>query len=281
MDRNLVRRVVRARADSGGAMKRAISGLLLCTAVVLPQPASGESLPPTLLLLPFDNATGDARLATLERGIPDLVGAMLSRHAGLVRLVEREQLDTIVKERSLSWQQYVAQTSLNRLGKLSQARYIARGSFTRSGDGLHVQALVYETETTRLVTAAEVRGDPAALVSLSEELADKIAKVLPTGTAPALPGDDDPERSLLMIQGLGHFYSAQYNKAVPAFMKILANHTDDASARYWLARSFYEAGLGQHAAIELRAFLRSFPDHVRAAEARELLGALENGGKRR
>lgn len=262
-------------------MKRALSVLMLCTAAIVPRPATGEPPPPTLLLLPFDNATGDPGFATLERGIPDLLGAMLSRHPGLVRLVEREQLDAIVKERSLSWQQYVAQTSVNRIGKLSQARYIVRGSFTRAGDRLHVQALVYETETTRLVTAAEVRGDPAALVSLSDELADKIVKVLRTGSAPALPADDDPERSLLMIQGLGHFYSAQYNKAVPAFMHILAKHTEDAPARYWLARSFYEAGLGQHAAIELRAFLRSFPDHVKAAEARELLGTLENGGRRR
>jgi TolA-binding protein len=84
-----------------------------------------------------------------------------------------------------------------------------------------------------------------------------------------------------MIQGLGYFYSAQYNKAVPAFMKVLAKHTDDASARYWLARSFYEGGLGQHAAIELRTFLRSFPDHVKAAGARELLGTLENEGRLR
>jgi len=263
-------------------MKQALGVLLMYAAAMAPHPASGEARqPPTLLLLPFDNATGDPRFANLERGIPDLVGAMLSRHAGLVRLVEREQLDAIVKERSLDWQQYVAQTPVSRIGKLSQARYIARGSFTRAGERLHVQALVFETESTRLVTAAEARGDGTALVSLAEELADKITRALPSATAQGLPVDDDPERSLLMIQGLGHFYSAQYNKAVPAFMKILAKHADDASARYWLARSFYEAGLGQHAAIELRVFLRSFPDHVKSAEARELLGTLDGGGRRR
>src|SRR5713226_1772021 len=137
-------------------MNPAIRLWLLCAvAVALLRPASGESAPPTLLLLPFDNATGDSRLAALERGVPDLLGVMLSRHTGLVRVVEREQLDAIARERSLSWQQYVAQTSLNRMGSLSQARYIARGSFTRTGDRLHVQALVYETETTRLVASAE------------------------------------------------------------------------------------------------------------------------------
>jgi TolB-like protein len=259
-------------------MTRVLGVLLLCAAAVA-GPAAGNPQPPTLLLLPFDNATGDPRLAPLERGIPDLVSAMLSRHSDVVRLVERERLDAIVKERSLSWQQYVAQTSVGRIGILAQARYIARGSFTRAGDRLHVQALVYETESTRLVTAAEARGERAALVPLAEELANRIAKTLPTAIAPGLPVDDDPERSLLMIQGLGYYYSAQYTKAVPAFMKILAAHPDDAVARYWLARSFHEAGLGQHAAVELRAFLRSHPDHVKAAEARDLLGTLEGRGR--
>lgn len=263
-------------------MKAAIRLWVLgAVAMALLRPASGESAPPTLLLLPFDNATGDARLGALERGVPDLLGAMLSRHSSLVRVVERERLDAIARERSLSWQQYVAQTSLNRMGRLSQARYIARGSFTRTGDRLRIQAHVYETETTRLVASAEAHGDPAALVSVCEELAGRIARALPTEAALALPVDDEPERSLLMIQGLGYFYSAQFNKAVPAFMKILAKRPEDALARYWLARSFHEAGLRDHAVIELRAFLRSWPDHVKAAEARDLLARLDEEGRRR
>jgi TolB-like protein len=260
-------------------MRAAVTALALVLAALAlpPAPAAGASAPPTMLLLPFDNATGDPAFAALERGVPDLLGAMLARHPGQVRLVERERLDEIAKERSLTWQQYVSQTPLGRIGTLSQARYITRGSFTRAGNRLLVQALVYETETTRLVTSAQGAGDAGALVAVCEDLAGKIARALPTETAAALPADDDPERSLLMIEGLGHFYSAQFNKAVPAFMKILARHPDDGSARYWLARTFSEAGLRQHAVIELRAFLRTSPDHVKAAEARRLLGKLEEG----
>ena len=260
-------------------MRAAVTVLALVLVAVAwpPEPATGAAAPPTMLLLPFDNATGDPALAALERGVPDLLGAMLSRHPGQVRLVERERLDEIARERSLTWQQYVSQTPLSRIGTLSQARYITRGSFTRAGNRLLVQALVYETETTRLVTSAQGAGDAGALVAVCEELAGKIARALPVEGAPALTADDDPERSLLMIEGLGYFYSSQFNKAVPAFMKILARHPDDGSARYWLARSFSEAGLRQHAVIELRAFLRSSPYHVKAAEARRLLGKLEEG----
>jgi len=260
-------------------MRAAVTALafVLAALALPPAPAAGASAPPTMLLLPFDNATGDPAFAALERGVPDLLGAMLARYPGQVRLVERERLDEIARERSLTWQQYVSQTPLSRIGTLSQARYITRGSFTRAGNRLLVQALVYETETTRLVTSAQGAGDTGTLVAVCEDLAGKIARALPTETAAALLADDDPERSLLMIEGLGYFYSAQFNKAVPAFMKILARHPDDGSARYWLARSFSEAGLRQHAVIELRAFLRSSPDHVKAAEARRLLGKLEEG----
>jgi TolB-like protein len=258
-------------------MRAALLALVLVAVALPPGRAAGASTPPTLLLLPFDNATGDPAFSALEHGVPDLIGAVLSRNPGQVRLVERERLDEIAREKSLTWQQYVSQTSLRRIGTLSQARYIARGSFTRTGNRLVVQALVYETETTRLVTSAQGAGDAGALVAVCEELAGKIARTLPGEPAAALPADDDPERSLLMIEGLGYFYGAQFNKAVPAFMKILARHPDDGSARYWLARSFSEAGLRQHAVIELREFLRSSPDHVKAPEARRLLGKLEEG----
>ena len=255
--------------------------LALVALVLSAGPAAAASAPPTMLLLPVDHATGDPALAALERGVPDLLGALLARHPGQVRLVERERLDDMARERSLTWQQYVSQTPLRRIGTLSQARYITRGSVTRAGNRLLVQALVYETETTRLVASAQSAGDAGALVAVCEDLAGKIARALPAEAAAALPADDDPERSLLMIEGLGYFYSAQFNKAVPAFMKILARHPGDGSARYWLARSFSEAGLRQHAVIELRAFLQSSPDHVKAAEARRLLGRLEEGERSR
>jgi TolB-like protein len=258
-----------------------VLALVLMVVALPPDRAAGAAAPPTMLLLPFDNATGDPVLAVLERGVPDLLGAMLARHPGLVRLVERERLDEIARERSLTWQQYVSQTPLGRIGTLSQARYITRGSFTRAGNRLVVQALVYETETTRLVTSAQGTGEAGALVVVCEELAGKIARALPAQIAAVLPADDDPERSLLMIEGLGYFYSAQFNKAVPAFMKILARHPNDGSARYWLARSFTDAGLRQHAVIELREFLRSSPGHAKAAEAKRLLAKLEEGERRK
>ena len=264
-------------------MMRVARALLLGSLVMLAETAAAASAPPTVLILPFDNATGDPRYAALERGIPDLLGAALSGHAGRVRLVERDRLDAIVRERSLSWQQYVAAESPDRIGRIIQAQYVMRGSFTRTAGRLHVQALVYETETTRLVASASAHGDPTTLVPLSEELAGQVVKLLPAGTGPqgTSPADHDPDTSLLMIQGLGHFYTGRFDRAAPAFMKVLTKHPDDATARYWLARTFYDAGLRGHAAIELRAFLRVAPDHGKAAEVRRLLDTLQEGGEKR
>lgn len=255
-------------------MRRVVGVLMLCGLLAVPQVEAVEGhRPASLLILPFDNATQESGYAALEQGIPDLLSALLSPHTERLRLVEREQLDAIVREQSLSWQQYAEEHSIQHIGTFSQAEYVLRGSFTRTGGELHIQAVVHETETTRLVASAEASGDPDELISLCRQLANGIVKFFSTTTAEvsALPVDEDPERSALMINGLGYFYSAQFHKAFPAFMKILAKDRNDALARYWLGRSFYEAGLTAHAMVELHAFLRSFPDHAKATEVKHLL----------
>ncbi|MFQ5960638.1 MAG: tetratricopeptide repeat protein [Candidatus Methylomirabilales bacterium] len=255
-------------------MKRVAGVLMLCGLLVAALvEAVEEPWPATLLILPFDNATQESGYSALEQGIPDLLSALLSPHAERLRLVEREQLAAIVQEQSLSWQQFVHKHPIKHIGKFSQAEYVVRGSFTRSGGQLHVQLLVYETETTRLVTSAETSGNTDELIPVCQQLASRIVESFSTTTVAgsALPVDKDPEKSTLMIKGLGHFYSAQFHKAIPAFMKILADDPNDALARYWLARTYYEAGLSDLATVELQTFLRSFPDHAKVTEVKHLL----------
>lgn len=279
---NLVRWLIQIGAEAEGTMRRVVVALILCAQLLGTRVEADELRPATLLILLFDNATREPTYAALEKGIPDLMSALLSPHAERVRLVERERLDSILREQSLSWQQYVEVHSLRQIGKFVQADYILRGSFTRVGSKLQVQALVYETETTRLVTSAESKGDADDLVTVCRQLADGMMRFFSaqTGKAPTLPADDDPEKTALMIDGLGYFYSGQLHKAFPAFMKMLAKDPRDSLARYWLGRSFYEAGLADHATIELQDFLRLFPKHAKVAEVKQLLEAIRNrGGK--
>lgn len=261
-------------------MRRVVVVLMLCAQLLGTRAEADEHRPVTLLILPFDNATREAAYTALEQGIPDLLAAVLSQRVDRLRLVERERLDSILREQSLSWQQYLNDPSLEKIGKFSQADYILRGSFTRVGSKLQVQALVYETETARLVISAESNGGTDDLVIVCRQLVDEILRFFSAKTveAPAFPVDEDPEKTALMINGLGYFYSAQFHKALPAFMEILAKDSRDALARYWLGRSFYEAGLVDHAAIELKNFLRLFPNHAKVAEVKQLLAAITNRG---
>lgn len=263
-------------------MRRVVVALMLSAQLLGARVEADERRPVTLLILSFDNATRESAYAALENGIPDLLSALLSAHAERFRLVERERLDSILREQSLSWQQYVEVHSLRQMGKLVQADYILRGSFTRVGTKLQVQALVYETETTQLVTSAESNGDTDDLVLICRQLADGMTRFFSANTrkAPAFPVDEDPEKTALMIDGLGYFYSGQLHKAFPAFMKILVKDPRDALARYWLGRSFYEAGLADHATIELQDFLRLFPKHAKVAEVKDLLAAITNRGRK-
>lgn len=278
---NLVRWLIQIGTGAERAVRQVVVALMLC-AQLLGARVEADERPATLLILSFNNATGEPGYAALEKGVPDLLSALFSPHAERVRLVERERLDLIVREQSLSWQQFVEVHSLGQIGKFVQADYILRGSFTRVGSKLQVQALVYETETTQLVTSAESNGDADDLVIVCRRLVDGMMRFFSakTGKAPRFPVDEDPEKTALMIDGLGYFYSGQLHKAFPAFMKIIAKDPRDSPARYWLGRSFYEAGLADHATIELEDFLRLFPKHAKVAEVKQLLEAIRNrGGK--
>ena len=235
--------------------------------------AAGHASPANLLILPFDNSTQESSYAALKMGIPDLLSALLSIHPEQIWLVERDRLDAIVQEKSLSWQQYVEGHSLKKIGELSLAEYIIRGSLTMAGADLNIQILVYRTETTQLVKSIEVKGNPNQLTDLCRQLAAELVNFFSTATASAtpLPVDEDPEKSSLMISGLGYFYSAQFHRAFPAFMKIIKKDPNDPMARYWLGRCFLEAGLMDHATMELQKFLQSFPDHEKVREVRQLL----------
>ena len=225
--------------------------------------------PVTVLILPFENATGRAAGKALENGFPDLVTAYLTAASDKIELVEREKLEGIMAEKSLAWENLLKDPSGQRAGRLVQAKYVLRGSVTGDGDHLQATGLLYETETTRLVKSFTGAGRPAAA---AQAIASGVAQVFsaPLKPLPALPADADPETSLHMIYGLGYYHQGQYAKAFPEFMMILAKTPRDPGAKYWLGKSFYAMGMKTHASLEFKQFLEWFPKDPRAKVAAQL-----------
>jgi TolB-like protein len=234
--------------------------------------------PVRLLIVPFDNATGQARQDPLAEGVADMLTACFSRHAAGVEIVDRGALQQVLDEQSLRWEGAAKGDFQVVAGRLPGARYLLRGSFNRGREGLTVSAFLHDIATTALVFSTEARGNSSGLAeALCSGIAERIATFLAGDRAarPALAADQAPETSQLLIDGMGHYYNGNYAEAMPAFMKLLRQDPRNAQAQFWLAQSFYKAGLTDFAKVEIKKFLDTFSDHSRHNQALFLLRKIE------
>jgi tetratricopeptide (TPR) repeat protein len=161
---------------------------------------------------------------------------------------------------------------------LSGARYIIRGTLRGTEGQLAVSAFLHDLASTRLIRAQEASG-PAS--SLPDLLCGAVAPELVRGIGieesghAALPADDAPWRSQLLISGIGHYYNGNYAEAFPAFLKLLRGDPKDSEAHFWLAQSFHKAGLTELAERQVRQFLADFPEDRNRPRAVLLLGEIE------
>ncbi len=232
---------------------------------------------PVILIVPFENATGTQEYDALEEGLPDLLTAFLTPHDDQLRIIDRILLEEIFAERSLSWQGFSEKDTFQKAGQLAQAQYILRGSISLSANVLGINALLYETDTTRLVGSLESWVPSDQLTSAAQDLAQQLAEQFETEIpeVPELPLEEDPAKSVNLMYGLSYYYAGQYEKALTYTMKILEDDADDELGRYWLAQSFLGAGLENHARLEFQDFLARFPDSPKAGEIRNQLESLE------
>ncbi len=256
--------------------------LAICLAHLAPELQAQERAqdrhPATILILGFDNATGQVELDTVCEAVPDLITAFLVAGTDRIRVVDRKVLAAIYQEKSLTWQGLLGDRS--RTGSLSQAKYIVRGSLIRKGDlggDIEVKAFLHETASTRLIKAFDTQGAPSEIMSLCRRIASDIAGFFQAELPriEQLPFDDDPQKSLLMIHGISAFHTGRSHRAVTFFLKVLERRREDESAKFWLAQSFLAADLPSHAMIELEAFLELFPKSHRTQEVKRLLRSME------
>ncbi len=105
----------------------------------------------------------------ISRYVQEEVTTVLVR-SGQFRVLEREQLKTVLRELSLSQSGLVDQAGAKKVGKLLGADLILTGSLTRTGDRWHANLRLINTETGLILTAINQSG-PLAEAS-REQLRD-------------------------------------------------------------------------------------------------------------
>ena len=239
------------------------------------------SEPPRLIILPFENLTGQRSQDHLREGLADLLTSCLAAHAERVVVLDRSLLADLFAEESLLLEGLLAEGGRASDGRLEGASHLLLGSFGQeNGADLWLRGDLYDLQSTQLLFTARSEGSPEELSdSLCGELAPALAEGLTEAARPAaaLALDQDPTYNRLMILGLGHYYNGRLSEAFPAFLKILRDRPEDEAAHYWLARSFFEAELTGLAAVELENYIARHPQGARRAEVEALLLEIGSG----
>jgi TolB-like protein len=153
-------------------MKKII--LTFCVLSILSFCFSG---PLTVGVMPFANnsLSGKADVEPLCRGLADMMSTELSK-IGALKIIERAQMDRIIREMGLAQAGLVDEASAAKAGKLLGADLLMLGSFNQGFDGeIRIDARLVKVETGEAIKAEEVTGKVKKLFKLVEKLSFKIA----------------------------------------------------------------------------------------------------------
>jgi DNA-binding winged helix-turn-helix (wHTH) protein/tetratricopeptide (TPR) repeat protein len=154
-------------------------------------------LPPTpgkrqVVVLPFDNRSGQADLDWLRSGLPDMLTATLTRSPSV---------DVLSREQAALWLGRIGQTGLPaaiEVARRGHAHIAVTGAFARLGDAIRVDAQIYDGSTGALLGADSITAPPAQILSRVDELGARLAVRL----RPASRDDDRRHLASLMTDNL-------------------------------------------------------------------------------
>jgi TolB-like protein len=151
---------------------RATALLALVTAPVVAQ----DDTRPTVAVLPFVNSAigaANAELAPLSKGIADLLITDLAQNPA-IRVVERENIASILAEQNLARDGRVDDATAARIGKLLGARHIVTGSFVTDRSGTMVITIKsVDTESGRIEYSDMHRDRTDNFLALVSTVAEK------------------------------------------------------------------------------------------------------------
>ncbi|MFN0197696.1 MAG: DUF4350 domain-containing protein [Planctomycetaceae bacterium] len=128
---------------------------------------------PTLAILTLNNNSPKAELDVMQEGFADMLQSSLGAIEG-VRLVERAQIENILKEQKLSLSGLVDPQTAVQVGQLLQAERLLVGSFLEVGTDLGIQVRLVDTQSGSVVASERVSGPREQFAELLEDLTLKI-----------------------------------------------------------------------------------------------------------
>lgn len=238
--------------------------------------APAADRPVRIWILPFQQLQQDSSLAYLEDALPALLTVALSRSDSYI-VVDRQQIDRLLAEQSLTLEGLISPDARHRIGKLLDATVMITGSFVREDPELVVTMRASDLETGIVIVTAEARGSVREPGAVANRLHGQLLGALDGRLPDPVPDriDEAPVSNLHFMMGLGHYHSARYSHALAEFMLAAEDESSADVTRLWLARTYLAERQFVHACLELTRLARSGPTKVRADDVKGLLDACE------
>jgi TolB-like protein len=152
---------------------RALALPLLLAAALAAGASQQEQERSVVAVLRFDNNTGDERYEHLGRAMSSMMISDLSV-IDRIQLVERERIEEVMGELDLQYSGRVDPETAQSLGMIVGAEYMVFGAFVTVDPEMRLDTRITRTETTEIVTTADVRGQGESLFDLQQRLADEL-----------------------------------------------------------------------------------------------------------
>lgn len=172
----------------------------LCLQTAFAETNVVESVP--MAVLPFSEQGSDVK--GMGGKVTALLNATLSSDPN-VWMVERQNLDDVLKEHDLNLSGMVDTSQAIRIGALTGAKVMVVGSVFSEDKDIHMVAKIIGTETSRMFGSSAKMGPQDSLEATVKKLSDNIAKILTTktGTLIAQPIKEE-DRIARIVKKIGN-----------------------------------------------------------------------------
>ena len=132
-----------------------------------------------LAIIYFDNSGGDPALDKLKKGLADMMITDLS-NINMLNIVERDKLESILKEQKLNNSKAFDPNTASKIGKLLGAQIILTGGYFEMMGSLRIDARFIDVETGKIIKSDGVDGQVASFFKMQKQLSWKIIKNMDT-----------------------------------------------------------------------------------------------------
>lgn len=181
-----------------------------------------DQAPKTLVILPFENnsVTDPEYYDPLTKGLSAMLITDLSNNVSTLKLIERDKIQSLLKEIALSQSGSIDKSTAIRAGKILGAQATTFGSFMVIEKQVRIDARIVKVETSEVLMAESILGRSDNFIDLERELAAKIAKSLNSTFKPKTEtSTSDINAALYFSKGLAAYDNGDVAEAERMFKK--------------------------------------------------------------